>query len=124
MPDNAVLVPWLSYSKTMPHCDVAILHGGHGTLVRALTEGCIPIVCPAAGDQYENAARIDWAGLGVRFPRRLLSPASVRLAVRRALAQPKLRERVSLLASSPAVLDAPSTTARVLEQWAEHQQRG
>ena len=39
-PDNAVLVPWLSYSQTMPACDVVVCHGGHGTLVRALTNGC------------------------------------------------------------------------------------
>src|SRR5207237_9167181 len=30
VPANAVLVPWLSYAKTMPACDVAVLHGGHG----------------------------------------------------------------------------------------------
>ena len=36
VPDNAVLVPWLSYAKTMPQCDVVVLHAGHGTLVRAL----------------------------------------------------------------------------------------
>ena len=74
VPDNAVLVPWLSYAKTMPACDVAVLHGGHGTLARALTSGCIPVVCPVAGDMFENGARIAWAGLGVRLPRRLLTP--------------------------------------------------
>ncbi|MBO0768498.1 MAG: glycosyl transferase, partial [Solirubrobacterales bacterium] len=36
-------------------------------------------------DMAENAARLDWAGAGVRLPWRLLSPATLRLAVRRAL---------------------------------------
>ena len=47
VPGNAVLVPWLSYAKTMPLCDVVVLHGGHGTLVRALAAGCSVVVCPA-----------------------------------------------------------------------------
>ena len=85
VPGNAVLVPWLSYSKTMPLCDVVVLHGGHGTLVRALAAGCAVVVCPAAGDMPENAARVDWAGVGVRIPPRWLGARSLRLAVRRAL---------------------------------------
>ena len=31
----ASLYPVLSYSKTMPHCDVVIQHGGHGGKVGA-----------------------------------------------------------------------------------------
>ena len=33
----------------------------------------------------ENAARLDWAGAGVRVPRRFLGPRTLRLAVERAL---------------------------------------
>ena len=86
MPANARLVDWLSYARTMPRCDVVVCHGGHGTLARALASGCAVVVVPAAGDMNENAARIDWAGVGVRVPRRLCAPGPVRLAVERALA--------------------------------------
>ena len=34
--------------------------------------GCAVVACPAAGDMNENAARLDWAGAGVRLPRRFL----------------------------------------------------
>ena len=93
VPANARLVDWLSYSRTMPRCDVVVCHGGHGTLARALASGCAVVVVPAAGDMNENAARIDWAGVGVRVPRRLCAPGPVRLAVERALAEPRMRER-------------------------------
>ena len=33
----------------------------------------------------ENAARLDWAGAGVRVPRRFVTPRVLRLAVERAL---------------------------------------
>jgi UDP:flavonoid glycosyltransferase YjiC (YdhE family) len=113
VPPNAVLVPWLSYSKTMPLCDVVVLHGGHGTLVRALAAGCSVVACPAGGDMNENAARVDWAGLGVRLPARWLGARTLRLAVRRAL-RPEVRARV-------AALEAPDGALRAceeLETWA------
>ena len=114
VPANAVLVPWLSYAKTMPSCDVAIVHGGHGTLVRALASGCVPVVSPAAGDMFENAARVAWAGLGVRLPRRLLGPSTVRLAVRSALGDPAHGRRVASLTAA----DGAERAARLVETWA------
>lgn len=84
VPPNAVLVPWLSYARTMPGCDVVVTHGGHGTLARALVSGCAVVVCPAGGDMAENAARVAWYGAGVSLPARLASPAGVRHALARA----------------------------------------
>ena len=76
VPENARVVDWVSYSRTMPHCDVVVCHAGHGTLARALACGCAVVACPAVGDMNENAARLDWAGAGVRVPRRFVSPAA------------------------------------------------
>jgi UDP:flavonoid glycosyltransferase YjiC (YdhE family) len=119
VPPNAVLVPWLSYSRSMPAADVVVTHGGHGTLVRAISSGCALVVCPAGGDMAENAARADWAGLGVRLPRRLLGPRTLRLAVQRALADARLRERARAVAAWMAQHDGARTTAREIEEWAE-----
>ncbi len=118
VPPNAVLVDWLSYTRTMPRCDVVVSHGGHGTLVRALTLGCAVVVCPAAGDMNENAARAAWAGAGVRVPRRLLSPATLRLAVRRALDGPRLRDAAARIAAWSADHDGAATAAGEIERWA------
>ncbi len=74
VPGNASVVDWVSYSRTMPRCDVVVCHAGHGTMVRALASGCAVVACPAVGDMNENAARLDWAGAGVRIPRRFVSP--------------------------------------------------
>ncbi|WP_187368880.1 glycosyltransferase [Baekduia soli] len=68
VPANARLVDWVSYSRTMPRCDLVVCHAGHGTLVRALSAGCVVVACPAAGDMNENAARVDWAGRASACP--------------------------------------------------------
>ena len=118
VPRNAVLVPWLSYSKTMPLCDVVVCHGGHGTLVRAIVTGCPVVVCPALGDMAENASRADWAGLGVRLPRRFGTPRGVRVAVERALGDPAIGARVREAAAWAAAHDGGEAAARRLEDWA------
>jgi len=118
VPANARLVEWVSYSRTMPRCALVICHAGHGTMVRALACGS-PLVCvPHAGDMAENAARADWAGVGVRLPWRLLSPATLRLAVRRALARPSLAARAHELAASTAVGDGAGRAAELVEELA------
>ena len=84
--------------ETMPRCDLVITHGGHGTLARALASAARCWSARPAGDMAENAARVDWAGVGVRLAPRFCTPWGVRLAVRRALAQPALRTRAAELA--------------------------
>jgi UDP:flavonoid glycosyltransferase YjiC (YdhE family) len=118
-PGNAVLVPWLSYSRTMPACDLVVTHGGHGTLMRALSCGCPVVVSPAGGDMAENAARADWAGLGVRLPRRYATPRGVRLAVRRALRRPALLERARAVEQWIAAHDSGASAAQAIESWSQ-----
>jgi UDP:flavonoid glycosyltransferase YjiC (YdhE family) len=66
----------------------------------------------------ENAARVDWAGFGVRLPRRYCTPRGVRLAVRRALRRSGLRPRVQRVADWIASHDARSRAVDEIERWA------
>jgi UDP:flavonoid glycosyltransferase YjiC (YdhE family) len=124
VPPNARLVEWVSYARTMPRCDIVVCHAGHGTLARALASGCAVVACPAVGDMNENAARLDWAGAGVRLPRRFLSPRSLRLAVERALDEPSIRARASELASWSAGHDAGAAAAELIEGLAGRRRAG
>jgi UDP:flavonoid glycosyltransferase YjiC (YdhE family) len=119
VPANAVVVPWMSYARTMPLCDLVLTHGGHGTLARALVCGRPVVICPAGGDMAENAARVDRLGLGVRLPRRFGTPRGLRLAVERALRRPGLRERAETVARWAAEHDGATTAAEEVEAWAE-----
>lgn len=115
VPENTRLVEWVSYSRTIPHCDAVICHAGHGTLVRALSSGCPVIACPVAGDMNENAARLDWAGAGVRLPRRFISPRALRLAVERILDDPTIAAKAGELAGWATANDAGARAASLIE---------
>jgi UDP:flavonoid glycosyltransferase YjiC (YdhE family) len=99
----------------MSRCDLVVCHGGHGTVLRALTSGCPVVVVPAGGDMGENAARLDWSGLGVRLPQRLLAPSTLRLAVERALADEAMRARVRSVAEWARREDGATRAAEAVE---------
>jgi UDP:flavonoid glycosyltransferase YjiC (YdhE family) len=107
----------------MPECGVVICHAGHGTLARALMSGCAIVAAPAAGDMNETAARADWAGVGVRLPRRFVTPRGVRLAVERALEDPSIGARVGELAAWMASHDAGARAAELVEELAARRAR-
>jgi len=118
VPANARLVQWVSYARTMPRCDLVVCHAGHGTLARALQAGRPVVAAPAGGDMNENAARIDWAGVGVRIPRRLVTPAVVRLAVERALGDDRYARRAGAMAEWGRAHDPPRRAALLVEELA------
>jgi UDP:flavonoid glycosyltransferase YjiC (YdhE family) len=112
------LVEWISYARTMPRSAVVVCHVGHGTMARALASGATVVGVPAAGDMAENAARLDWAGAGVRLPWRFATPRGVRLAVRRALAEPALARRAGELAAWAREHDGSERAADLVERMA------
>jgi MGT family glycosyltransferase len=120
VPENARLLPWLSYSQAMPAADVVICHGGHGTVARALAAGRPLLVCPAVGDMGENGARVAWAGAGISLPRRLLSRRAVRLATRRLLGEGRYRARAEELAAWAAANDGALRAAELVEEAARN----
>jgi UDP:flavonoid glycosyltransferase YjiC (YdhE family) len=115
VPDNARVVDWLSYARTMPHCQTVVSHVGHGTLARALACGVPLVACPHAGDQAESAARVRWAGVGVSLPRRFHTARGIRLAVRRLLDDPRYAERARALARWSAAHDGAVAAADAVE---------
>jgi UDP:flavonoid glycosyltransferase YjiC (YdhE family) len=82
---NVKVVAQADHDALVPRCRLVICHGGHGTVIRPLTHGVPVVVIPTGRDQPENAARIAWAGAGVRLPRSA-SAGAIRRAAARVLA--------------------------------------
>jgi UDP:flavonoid glycosyltransferase YjiC (YdhE family) len=87
-------------------------------MARALASSCRVLAVPHVGDMAENAARLDWAGAGVRLPWPLLAPATVRLATRRALRRAQLGERAAELGAWATRHPGPARAADLVEQLA------
>ena len=113
---NTNFVEWVSYSRTMPKAACVLSHGGHGTVARTLQAGAVPVIAAFAGDQFENAARIDTARLGLRIPRRLVSARSVGLAVESAVNNSELKQNCDRVAAWSAKHDGAVQAARLVLQ--------
>src|SRR5262245_37939671 len=76
--------------QSAPHREVlwqaalAITHGGHGTVMKALAAGVPMVVLPHGRDQADTAARVTARGAGVTLAR-TASPSAIGGAVRRVL---------------------------------------
>jgi MGT family glycosyltransferase len=122
-PANAQVVDWLSYSQVMPQADLVVCHGGHGTVARALGTGAPLLCCPRGGDMAENGARVAWAGAGLMLPWRLLGGTTLRLAVRRVLADRRVAERAERIAAWARGNDGAERGAELVEALAQRGQQ-
>lgn len=118
VPDNAVLVEWLSYSQLMPAASLVISHGGHGTVARALGAGTPVLVCPIIGDMSETAMRVAWTGAGLSLPWRLCRPAPLRWATRRLLREPAFAAKAEEIAAWGRENDGAARGAELVERLA------
>jgi MGT family glycosyltransferase len=118
VPDNAMLVDWLSYSQLMPAASLVISHGGHGTVARALGAGTPVLICPIIGDMSETAMRVAWAKCGLSVPWRLCRPKPLRWAARRLLEDRSFAQRAQQLATWAQDCDGAERGADLVEQLA------
>ncbi len=119
VPDNAILVEWLSYSQLMPAASLVISHGGHGTVARALAAGTPLLISPFIGDMSETAMRVSWAKAGLALPWRLCLPSPLRWATRRILGDPSFAARAGELAAWAQQHDGAERGAELVEQLAK-----
>ena len=115
VPDNAVLVDWLSYSQLLPQTSLIVCHGGHGTVARALAEGVPVLSCPVAGDMAETAARITWAGVGKAVRWSLVNPRTLRWVIADMLGDDSYRLKAEVIANWSKVHNGADTGVDLIE---------
>lgn len=96
LPSNVKSVATAPHGQVFPGAAVAVTHGGHGTVMRALAHG-LPVLClPMGRDQDDNAARVVACGAGLRLGRSAGS-ARIAAAVRRLLEESQYRANAQRL---------------------------
>ena len=97
-----------------------VCHGGHGTVMRALTRR-LPLLClPMGRDQDDNAARVTARGAGLTLPPDAPDApvGAIRDALRRLIDDPAIRAAARKLGDAVAAEAASSAVVQELEQLA------
>ena len=92
VPANVRTAPSAPHGEVFPRAAAVVTHGGHGTVMRALSHGVPLLVLPMGRDQDDNGARVVASGTGLRRSPGA-KPARIAEAVRALLAEPGFRER-------------------------------
>jgi UDP:flavonoid glycosyltransferase YjiC (YdhE family) len=76
VPSNVRVETWVSQTDVLRHADLAVHHGGSGTMLGALRAGLPQLLVPQGADQFANAEAVLAAGVGTRLlPAELTSQA-------------------------------------------------
>ena len=90
LPSNVRAEQYAPHTLVCPQADLVVTHGGHGTIITALSCG-VPVVClPMGRDQADNAARVVWRGAGLRCSSKA-GVTTLRQTIQRALEEPRFR---------------------------------
>jgi MGT family glycosyltransferase len=111
-PANVSVRRWVRHADVLPSCSAVLTHGGHGTVIKALTAGVPLVVAPLGRDQPDNAARVVHAGAGLRLSKKAGVPA-LRDAIGRVLDEPRYRAAARRIA---ATLAAERDEDRVVDE--------
>jgi UDP:flavonoid glycosyltransferase YjiC (YdhE family) len=100
---NFQRLPYIDYDHVRQY-DLVIHHGGAGIMAHCLAQGRPAIVCPIDYDQFDNASRLEHAGLA----RRMRHLGGLQRAIVSALNDGALRERCEQFARGHDASHAPA----------------
>ena len=111
---NTEIADTAPHTVVMREASLVITHGGHGTVITALTHGVPMLVIPHGRDQGDNAARVVARGAGLSLPPSA-SVAELRASVQRLLGEPAFRSAAHTLGEAVAAEARDSTLIDELE---------
>ena len=103
LPDSVRVERFVRQDLVLPQVDLALHHGGSGTVLAAAAEGVPQLVMPMGADPFQNAEALAVSGAGVALPQGGVTATAVRNGVRQLMEDPSHRAaanrvRVEILA--------------------------
>lgn len=117
VPDNVLLFDLLPAHRVCPLFDVALIHGGEGTVQTACATGVPFVGIGFTPEQDANIGMMVRQGTAERLARRDLDAGHVGAALERML-RPGVRERAGRVQELFAMWDGPRNAARFLARYA------
>ncbi|SES51230.1 glycosyltransferase [Lentzea flaviverrucosa] len=109
VPPNVTVYPWLPQAEVLRYADVAVHHGGSGTMLGALAAGVPQVVLPQGADQFGNADALVAAGAALRPA--AFSAGPIADCVRRLLVDSSYREAAGQIAREIRHTPSPEEVA-------------
>jgi MGT family glycosyltransferase len=122
LPSNVLLFPRVPQVDLLPQVDLAIIHGGNNTTNETLAAGKPAIVMPVAGEQGDNASRVEYLGAGLRLNIDRFDEGDVLATVRAIQTNPAFSARTAELKAALALTNGPATASVLLDRLAKTQQ--
>ncbi|UCC71653.1 MAG: hypothetical protein JSV86_14885 [Gemmatimonadota bacterium] len=112
--DNILIKDFLPSHQVMPMCDLAIIHGGQGSVQTAISAALPLVGIPLQPEQNFNLRQVERHGGGLCMSLRSLRRGKLRSAVDRVLGDPSYRASMSRLQTWQAARDGPLEAARAI----------
>jgi UDP:flavonoid glycosyltransferase YjiC (YdhE family) len=117
--DNVFIEELADGDLLMKVSDVAITHGGNGTIYQALAQGVPVLGIPTLFDQELNLQRVEALGAGLRLARRDYNAERLRQSIERMIGEPSFGLAARRLGQRLAQYDAPRTAAFHIHHFVE-----
>lgn len=111
LPDSVTVRTWVPQAALWPRIEIAVHHGGSGTVLGALAHGVRQLIIPQAADQPANARAIAQAGAGLFLRPADVTADSVAANVAQLLEDPSFQESTSRLREEIARMPSPADVA-------------
>jgi hypothetical protein len=108
LPDSVRVERFVRQDLVLPQIDLAVHHGGSGTLLAAAGEGVPQLVMPIGADQFQNADALAASGAGLAMPQGGVTAAAVRDAVRQLMDDPSYRAAANRIRGEILALPTPA----------------
>jgi UDP:flavonoid glycosyltransferase YjiC (YdhE family) len=110
VPANVHVEPFVDQAALLPHLDLAVHHGGSGTVLGALSHGTPQLLLPKGADQFFNADLMAAAGLAAVLEPAQTTPDAVATLAKAALVEPcpavdAVRAEIAALPDAADVVD-------------------
>ena len=115
--DDAIRVNYAPYSLLMPRAAANVHHGGIGTTAQALRAGRPMVVLAHAHDQFDNAARVQRLGVGIRLDaNRRVRPDRLAAALQRCVTEQPMQHEAARLGAIIQKEDGAAAAATEIER--------
>ncbi|HEX6360909.1 glycosyltransferase [Actinophytocola sp.] len=103
-PAHVQVTDFVPQELVLPHCRVAVHHGGAGSMLGALRHGLPQLILPRGADNFHNAALAESAGVALSLAPDEIGAQAVADAVTRLMTEPGFGERARRVSEDIAAM--------------------